>query len=793
MSLKRIEIKSGNYLEQIKFILKDDKEIIIGSNKGKTEKLKPIMTTNEYIVKISHETYKSNYSVGVGITFVTNKGRDFEFYTQSLSTKLDSEMVHMKAEEGFEIVYLKIRKGVLEDIETKKIENYSKYKGEENFIVYYYEKEKEKVEYSPYKTKGEAKKFINKEKLDNYILIDFQKSIILKDKSKTDRILEEAIEKGHYIENRYKKISKLNVLIEIFKEINTFKDLIPLIITNFFLTIANYFSLTSNIIMAKLLTLSEDKLKDNILLTYLDNWINREDYRETIIISLIFIVFFENIFKQGNSYILNKFKETRRIEIENKNLKHLLSLDQSFFDTNSLQEISSSMNVNTFTHIIGWSIPTTIHKIFHLIMIIYFMISISLEITLMTCFIMLFLKYTLLEFLRNRSEIFNKIYSKSKNLTQQIKNIPCDIITTVKLFGAEKYHIKEYEKIENNSLENMEKSNMAEIQFITTYQMLEVCCFSSIVYTGMKFVNMDIISPEKLTSFFLIFKDFQIIIGHINWHLRTLTKEFPELEKFNWFLGSKSNMKNGKKIYNFNNDIIELRNVSFTYPSRPEIAIINNLNLKFKKNKTTALVGESGSGKSTVSKLITRLYDPQEGKIILGNVDLKDYDIKSVLKKFAIVTQKPEFFASTIRDNLTYALDRDISEEEIISACKKAECYDFICDLPYKLETIIDGDNLSGGQNQRISIARAILRNPDFLILDEATSALDTENEFKITETLRILMKNKTVIIIAHRLSTIKNVDEIICLKNGKIIERGNHENLLIESGYYKNLVQNQL
>ena len=571
---------------------------------------------------------------------------------------------------------------------------------------------RKKIEHNSYKNKKDANKIIKQHSIDNYLLIDFKDSKIIKDRTKTDKIIQDSIEKGYYVKDKQEKVNKLNILIEIFKEITTLKDFIPLIITNFFLTFANYFSLTANTITAKLLTLSDEKIKDNTLLYYLTSRVEREDHREKIILCLILIVFLQNVFESLNSYLVRKFKSSRAVEIKSFTLKHFLSLDQSFFDTNDKEEIYSSMNVEKFIHIIGWSIPTTIHKIIKLLMIIYFMSSISLEMTLMTCFIMIFLKHTLLEFLRLRNEKKNKIFRKISNLVSQINNKPKSIITTVKLFGSENYHIEENKKIQYSGKESNEEANIAEVQFSMTYHMLEVLSFSTIVYLGIKSIGMKIITPEELTSFFLIFKDLQVILGHINWHLRTLTKEFPEIEKFNWFLKSRPSIVNGEKIFNFNHQKIELQNVSFRYPSRPENKIIDDLSFSFKCNKTTAIVGDSGSGKSTISKLITRLYDPEEGRILLGNVNLKNYNLKTVLKNFSVVTQKPEFFVSTITENLKYSIERNITEEEIIQACKDAECYDFIMELPYKFENITLWGKFVRGSETKTIYCKGYFKKP---------------------------------------------------------------------------------
>lgn len=240
---------------------------------------------------------------------------------------------------------------------------------------------------------------------------------------------------------------------------------------------------------------------------------------------------------------------------------------------------------------------------------------------------------------------------------------------------------------------------------------------------------------------------------------------------------------------------ISLQNVSFRYPSRPEITVLSNISFHVKKGQRIALVGQSGAGKSTLIQLLLRFYPVSQGQIEIDHKDIYDYDLKAFRKNFAIVPQEIILFGGTIRENILYGKP-DATEAELVSAAVKSNSMEFIEAFPEGLNTIVGerGIKLSGGQKQRIAIARAILKDPAILILDEATSALDAESERIVQDALDKLMHGRTSIIIAHRLSTIRAANCIYVLKEGKIVESGTHEELLNEhSGVYKNLVQLQL
>jgi len=239
---------------------------------------------------------------------------------------------------------------------------------------------------------------------------------------------------------------------------------------------------------------------------------------------------------------------------------------------------------------------------------------------------------------------------------------------------------------------------------------------------------------------------------------------------------------------------IEFNQVSFSYPTRPEVEVLQEISFHIRPGEKIALVGHSGAGKSTITQLLLRLYEASQGTILVDGYPLNAWQLKSLRSKMGVVPQEVLLFGGSIRQNIAYAKP-EASEEEIISAAKKANAWQFISQFPEGLDTLVGerGIKLSGGQRQRVAIARAILKDPVLLILDEATSSLDAESEVLVQEALDLLMKGRTSLIIAHRLATIRKADRILVIHEGKIVEQGTHRELVKKSsGIYANLVKLQ-
>ncbi len=239
---------------------------------------------------------------------------------------------------------------------------------------------------------------------------------------------------------------------------------------------------------------------------------------------------------------------------------------------------------------------------------------------------------------------------------------------------------------------------------------------------------------------------------------------------------------------------VQLKDVTFAYPSRPDIKVMENFSLDIEVGKTYALVGPSGCGKSTIIQLIQRFYDPAFGEVLVGGRDVRTLNTRWLRQHIGVVSQEPVLFDTTIAENIRYGKE-GATEEEIQAAAVQANAHSFISQLPDKYNTLVGeaGTQLSGGQKQRIAIARALIRDPKILLLDEATSALDTESESVVQQALDSARAGRTTIVVAHRLSTIQNADVIASISNGKIVEKGTHDELMQKEGLYYELVTAQV
>ncbi|KAM6893167.1 bile salt export pump isoform 2-T3 [Lycodopsis pacificus] len=367
-------------------------------------------------------------------------------------------------------------------------------------------------------------------------------------------------------------------------------------------------------------------------------------------------------------------------------------------------------------------------------------------------------------------------------------------IRTVAAFGGETKEVQRYDK----NLISAQRWGIRKgliMGFFTGYMWLIIfLCYGLAFWYGSSLVvDTDEYTPGTLLQVF-----FGVLIAAMN-----LGQASPCLEAFAAGRGAATIIfetierepkidclsEAGYKLDRVKGDV-EFHNVTFHYPSRPEVKILDQLSVPVKSGQTTAFVGPSGAGKSTAIQLFQRFYDPKEGMVTLDGHDIRGLNIQWLRSLIGIVEQEPVLFATTIAENIRYGRP-GVSMEDIIGAAKQANAYDFIVDLPQKFDTLVGegGGQMSGGQKQRIAIARALVRNPRILLLDMATSALDNESEAIVQEALDKVRLGRTTISIAHRLSTIKNADVIVGFEHGRAVEQGKHDELLERKGVYFTLV----
>ena len=359
----------------------------------------------------------------------------------------------------------------------------------------------------------------------------------------------------------------------------------------------------------------------------------------------------------------------------------------------------------------------------------------------------------------------------------------------IKAFCAEEKMNKRFDKINSSYRDHLMRVNIRQSsahpmsEFLGTVMIVIVLWFG-----GMLVLNNRTITGPTFIYYMVILYSIINPLKEFSKASYNIPKGLASMERIDKILFAENTIKEVKKpkhIAAFEHQI-EFRHVSFRYSEK---WVLKDINLVIPKGKTIALVGQSGSGKSTLVDLIPRYYDVQEGEVLIDGINVKDLGIHDLRQLIGNVNQEAILFNDTFRNNISFGVDK-ATDEQIAEAAKIANAYDFIMQSEQGFETNIGdrGGRLSGGQRQRVSIARAILKNPPILILDEATSALDTESERLVQDALERLMKTRTTVAIAHRLSTIKNADEICVLHDGRIVERGTHDELLSMDGYYKKL-----
>jgi subfamily B ATP-binding cassette protein MsbA len=302
------------------------------------------------------------------------------------------------------------------------------------------------------------------------------------------------------------------------------------------------------------------------------------------------------------------------------------------------------------------------------------------------------------------------------------------------------------------------------------------------------------LSPDRLIAFVVVFSQIIQPAKAISSAWFSIQKGMASIDRINQVINAEETITekpDAIRISGFK-DSIEFRNVWFAYNNEP---VLKDINLTVRKGQTVAVVGRSGGGKSTLADLIPRFIDPDRGAVLIDGVDIRDLNIKDLRHQMGIVSQQAILFNDTFYNNISFALTEEADEESVVRAAKIANAHDFVIETAdgYKSTVGEGGNKLSGGQRQRISIARAVMANPPILILDEATSALDTESERLVQDAMVKLMENRTSIVIAHRLSTIQHADMIVVIENGRIEEKGTHEELLRNpDGIYKKLYEMQ-
>uniref|UniRef100_A0A667YLB0 ATP-binding cassette, sub-family B (MDR/TAP), member 4 n=1 Tax=Myripristis murdjan TaxID=586833 RepID=A0A667YLB0_9TELE len=384
-------------------------------------------------------------------------------------------------------------------------------------------------------------------------------------------------------------------------------------------------------------------------------------------------------------------------------------------------------------------------------------------------------------------------YAKAGAVAEEVLSA----VRTVFAFSGQEREIKRYYKnLEDAKNMGIKKAISANIAMGFTFLMIYMSYALAFWYGSTLILADEYTIGTVLTVFFVV------IIGAF-----AMGQTSPNIQSFASARGAAHKVyniiDNKPSINSYSEDgfkpdsvkgNIEFKNIHFSYPSRPDVKVLNNMSLSVQCGQTMALVGSSGCGKSTTVQLLQRFYDPQEGSVFIDGHDIRTLNVRCLREMLGVVSQEPILFATTIAENIRYGRP-DVTQQEIEKATKEANAYDFIMNLPDKFETLVGdrGTQMSGGQKQRIAIARALVRNPKILLLDEATSALDAESETIVQAALDKARQGRTTIVVAHRLSTIRNADVIAGFQKGVIVELGAHSELMEKQGVYHTLVTMQV
>jgi len=488
---------------------------------------------------------------------------------------------------------------------------------------------------------------------------------------------------------------------------------------------------------------------------------------------------------------------SRYVEFDLKNEIYVQyqKLSLSFYKKNQTGDLMNriSEDVSRVRMYFGPAIMYSVNTITLLIITFFYMYRQSPELTLYTVSPLPILSYTIFKLsgiINIRSRIVQESLSKLSSFTQEI-------FTGIQIVKS--YAIQEQKSNQFNQLSEINKTNqinLVKMQALFFPLMILLIGVSNIfvIYIGGKqYLDGRIENIGIIAEFIIYVNMLTWPVASLGWISSIVQQAEASQKRINEFLKEKSEITNKTKAYKKLTGKIEFKNVSFTY-SESKIQALKDVDFVIEQNKSLGLIGITGSGKTTALKLLTRMYNLNSGEILIDNKIITEFDLESLRKQIGVVPQDSFLFSDSIINNIRFG-DEKANKKEVEEVCKIAGIHDEIIKFKNGYDTILGerGVNLSGGQKQRICIARALIKKPKILILDDCLSALDTETELKLIKSLKNYIKNTTTIISSHRLSSVQNLDEIVVLGDGKIIQKGNHEQLIKEKGYYKELFHKQL
>ena len=421
-------------------------------------------------------------------------------------------------------------------------------------------------------------------------------------------------------------------------------------------------------------------------------------------------------------------------------------------------------------------------------------ISISPKLSSLFFVAIVFLGICLAIIIRSAHPIFIKVFQKYDDLNASVQE-NVNAIRVVKAYVREDYEVKKFEKAADNVYKLFVKAESILSCNMPVMMLSVYACILGLSWFGAKMIVGGALTTGQLVSLFSYIMNIMISLMMLSMVFVMITMSKASAERIAEVLEEKSDLTNpDTPDFEIENGDIDFNNVSFAYKKGSEKYVLQDIDLHIKSGETVGIIGGTGSSKSSLVSLISRLYDVSEGEVLVGGKDVRTYDIETLRNEVSVVLQKNVLFSGTIKENLRWG-DKNASDEEIVRACKLACAEEFIDTLPDKYDTFIEqgGTNVSGGQKQRLCIARALLKKPKILILDDSTSAVDTATDAKIRSAFAKEIPNTTKIIIAQRISSVQDADKILVLDDGKISGFGTHKELLENNEIYSDVYNSQM
>lgn len=536
----------------------------------------------------------------------------------------------------------------------------------------------------------------------------------------------------------------------------------------------------------------------NVVSDRLDGKISTEVFRAELMTNILYLIgaaviagLFTFLMRQT---IINV---SRYIEYDLKNeiYQHYQVLSQNFYKTNRTGDLMNriSEDVGKVRMYVGPAIMYTMNTITLFTVAIIYMLSTAPMLTLYTLLPLPILSvaiYKLSRLINKRSTIVQQSLSTLSTYAQETFSG----ISVIKSYGIEPRTNSEFD---NLSIENRQKQiNLTKVQALFFPMMILLIGVSNLIVVyigGMQYINGEIKDIGTIAAFLIYVNMLTWPVAIVGWVTSLVQQAEASQERINEFLNTEPEIKNNISALTPIRGDIEFKNVSFVYPDT-NIEALKDVNFTLKSGETLAILGKTGSGKSTILDLIGRLYDIDNGEVLIDGKLVKDLNLYSLRESIGYVPQDAFLFSDTIKNNIKFGKE-EATDEEVFEAAKNARVHKNIVGFKNGYNTVLGerGITLSGGQKQRVSIARAIIKKPEILLFDDCLSAVDTETEEKILKNLERLTKDKTTIIVSHRVSSAKNADKIIVLEDGKIIQTGRHNSLINKDGYYKELYTKQL